>query len=111
MSSNRVCAPPVFMRPSEKLGFKVDFTLYGISVDAAETITGTPTVTVSGGTAGTASANAASFENAKGGTCEIGHGVTFDYTAASTVGDYTVDIDALTTLGQQLKPRIPVYVR
>lgn len=109
--SNRVSAPPVYMRPSETLGFKVDFTLYGISVDAAETITGTPTVTVSGGTAGTASANAAAFENAKAGTCEIGHGVTFDYTASSTVGDYTVDVSAVTTLGQTLKGRIPVYVR
>lgn len=109
---SKLTPDPFYMRPSEKLRLKVDFTTYAdLAVDAGDTLTGTPTVSGTGLTLGTASVNATAFTNAKGGTCAVGHGVLFDCTAPSTAGNYEVLIEATTTAGQQPKAVIPIYVR
>ena len=111
--SSKLASDPVYKKAAEGLQIKSDFTLYGLSVDTNETLTGTPTVTVTptGMTAGAPTINTAPFTNAKRGTCEIGKGVLFLLSGGTAGSDYSVSVQCGTSLGQTLEGTIPVYVR
>lgn len=109
MTASYLAADPIYKKPGETLKLGIDFTLYGLV--SGETLTGTPTASVTTLTASSLVVNSATFTNRKGGTVAIGKGVQLTLAGGTAGQDYELDVTATTTNGQTLVGRIPVFVR
>lgn len=104
------CQTPKLKHPSESRVYGVDFTRL---LTAGETLTGTPTVTVSpsGVTATSPAVNSSTFEDDDEVTIAVGKGVQVRLAGGSDSVDYLVTVTVGTSQSNTLVVIAPLQVR
>lgn len=114
MPQQRVSASPIVKKPGESLLVSVDFSLYGLRLNANELLVGTPVITTPDGiTASNPTVNTAVFTNQRGREVPAGRGVQFVLTGGTDGESYSIGVACGTngSPAQTLDGTCPVDVK
>lgn len=112
MTTQTVLAVEIrYKHPDETVRYVIDFTKL---LKSAETLTGTPTVTLSGSglTAGSPTVNGSAEEDDQGISIAIGKAVVVSVSGGTADLNYTMTVTCSTTVASQIRTIVcPIYVR
>ncbi len=109
----RLAASPKSKRANETVLAKVDFTLYGLDIDAGELLSGTPELDVPDGiTCGTPLINTLTFKNTRGRVVAVGRGIIFSISGGTAGESYIIGVSCVTnsTPAQTLEGACPIDI-